>query len=264
MRAAEWIVAAIVSTSALFSGCWLVTPFDFPAPSEASVTMKAHEIGATSAFCTGGGCESLTVSYSPVTGNSVLVFLSFDLAHPVSNVSVRDSSDHALTLDETYSGMYCQDQFRCMQVWRQAVVPSEAGGVTQYSASWTSNTNAGAIVVEYAGLGGPDPGVFRDNSNGYDTASWTTGTSGKLTSPNDLLFCLAVDGRDSSQGWTPDLNSPFETILDADDPGSGAGAMHLAQWVSPGSTSGETCNGTVTKTGSEQVVAAIGGYLPAD
>ena len=87
-----------------------------------------------------------------------------------------------------------------MQVWRQATVPA---GVSNYALKWTTDTNAGAIVVEYSGLGAYDTPVFHGNVNGYNSGpSWTTGNSGTLTSANDLLVCFAVDGRDATQSWT--------------------------------------------------------------
>jgi hypothetical protein len=216
-----------------------------------------NKIGQASGFCTGGGCLSLSVPYSPTAGDSVLVFLWFDFSHPVSALSVKDSQGNALTLDQDYSGSYCSGGFACMQVWRQATVPAS---INDYTLNWTTDTNVGAIVVEYSGLGAYDAPVFHGNDNGYNSGpSWTTGNSGTLTSANDLLFCFAVDSRDASQTWTQ--GGSFSTVLNASDPS--AGALHLAQWANPGSTVGQSCSGTISSTGNQEIVAAIGGYQPA-
>jgi hypothetical protein len=183
--------------------------------------------------------------------------LWFDASHPISALSVKDSQGNALTLDNTYAGSYCSAGFACLQVWREAAAPA---GINTYNLSWTTDTNVGAIVVEYSGLGLYDAPVFHGNDNGYNSGtSWTTGNSGTLTSANDLLFCFAVDGRDSSQTWTQ--GGSFSTVLNANDPS--AGALHLAQWANPGSTVGQSCTGTIGSTGNQQIVAVIGGYQPA-
>src|SRR5208282_2689687 len=132
-------------------------------------------------------------------------------------------------------------------------------GVTDYIASWNNDDNAGAIVVEYSGLGSYDPAVFSGHDNGYNGgASWTSGTGGTLSNSGDLLFCFAVDGRDSSQTWTQ--SGSFTTVLNAND--SNTGALHLAQWTNPGTTTGQACSGTIGSTGSQEILAIIGGYLP--
>jgi Bacterial Ig domain len=214
------------------------------------------KVGQAENSCTGGGCTSLSVPYSPATGSSALVFVWFDFANPVSAVSVEDSEGKNLTLDQSYSG-FCAGGFSCMQVWREAHVPS---GVTGYSLSWTGDDNARAIVVEYAGLGAYDPGVFHGNDNGYNGGTtWTSGISGTLSNPSDLLFCFAVDSRDATQTWTQ--SGSFTTIIDTND--TSTGAAHLAQWINPGTTAGEVCSGTISVTGSQEVLAIIGGYQPA-
>ena len=215
------------------------------------------KIGQASNFCNGGGCLSLSVPYTPIAGDSVLVFVWFDFANPIANLSVKDSLGHALTLDQSYAGTYCSGNFSCMQVWRQAAVPAN---VSSYALNWTGDDNAGAMVVEYSGLGVYDPAVFHGADNGYNSGvAWTTGNSGTLTSANDLLFCFAVDGRDSSQTWTQ--SGSFTTVLNANDPSTGA--LHLAQWENPGSTVGQSCTGTIGITGNQQIEAIVGGYQPA-
>jgi len=214
------------------------------------------KIGQAENSCTGGGCTSLSVLYSPATGSSALVFVWFDFTNPVSTVSVKDSEGNNLTLDQSYSG-FCSGGSSCMQVWREAQVPS---GVTGYSLSWTGGDNARAIVVEYSGLGAYDPGVFHGNDNGYNGGTaWTSGISGALSNPSDLLFCFAVDGRDATQTWIQ--SGSFTTILDTND--TSTGAAHLAQWINPGTTAGEVCSGTISVTGGQEVVAIVGGYQPA-
>src|SRR5262249_28366107 len=130
----------------------------------ASVTIQVvlpgtgiSKVGQATNACSGGACTALSVSYSPVTGNSVLFFLWFDFAHAVTGVSVKDSKGNALTSDQTFAGAACSTNFACMQVWRQATVPV---GVTGYSVNWTNFDNARAVVVEYSGLGPYDASVF--------------------------------------------------------------------------------------------------------
>ena len=215
------------------------------------------KVGQAANSCTGGGCTSFSVPYSPATGNSALVFLWFDFPNPVSAVSVKDSEGNNLILDQTYAGTFCAGGFACMQVWRESAVPS---GVTGYSVNWTGDDDARAIVVEYVGLGAYDPAVFHGNDNGYNTGvSWTSGISGVLSNPADLLFCYAVDGRIATQTWTQ--SGSFTAILDTTD--TATGAAHVAQWIDPGSTTGEVCSGTVSQTGG-QVLTIVGGYQPAN
>lgn len=214
------------------------------------------KVGQATNFCSGGSCTSLTVPYTPTQGNGVLVFVWYDFVAPVTGVTVKDSSNNALTLDQTYSGSYCASAFPCMQVWHQATAPA---GVSSYNLHWTNADNAAAIVVEYTGLGSYDPSAFHANDNGYNSGtSWTTGTGGTLSNSGDLLFCFAVDGRDGSQTWTQ--SGIFSTVLNEN--ASDTGALHVAQWINPGTTSGQSCSGSIGNTGGQEILAMIGGYQP--
>jgi hypothetical protein len=215
------------------------------------------KIGQAQNFCQGGGCTSLSVAYSPTAGNSALVFVWFDFADATTNVTVKDGEGNELVLDQTYAGSFCAGGFSCIQVWREASVPS---GVSDYAINWTGDDNAAAIVVEYSGLGSYDSVVFSGHDNGYNGgASWTTGTGGAPSNAADLLFCFAVDGRDQSQTWTQ--AGSFTTVLNAND--TNTGALHVAQWANPNVSTGQACTGTIGTTGSQEIVAIIGGYLPA-
>jgi hypothetical protein len=82
---------------------------------------------------------TLTITYSPVAGNKVVLGIAFGGA--VSAVSCADNNSNALTSNTNQNNTY--------QFYGTAVT-----GATSYKVSWTTSRHASIALAEYSGVAG--------------------------------------------------------------------------------------------------------------
>lgn len=147
--------------------------------------MAISYVGGTSSSFTTAGTGS--VSYSPTSGNAVIVFLTVSNASG-TGFACKDSNNTALTLVSatplTYSSKYLV-----------AFYYFAGSGVTSFSANWSSANGSGNIVVvEYSGVSAFNASLSGNTATGTSSAPTITVTT---EDANDYVVALIGDSTSS-------------------------------------------------------------------
>jgi hypothetical protein len=112
------------------------------------------------------GTNTVTVTYSPTAGNTVVV--SLKLHGAVTGLTVKDSHGTSLTAGPTVGNFYTFYQL------------SAASGTTGFVAAWTTNQASSMAVEEYSGVNAVNAALSGN------TANATSATASITVTPNEL------------------------------------------------------------------------------
>jgi hypothetical protein len=215
------------------------------------------------------GAQTLTVTYSPTSGNVVLVFLYSDFGQGwTGTATFTDSGSNSLTVDYSDTmNANCNNTtaFTCIYFARETVGAGITSFVAHYTVATGKSDSAMMRVFEFSGVNTYDAATATCHDNGYDgtsggTAAFTSNASGTLSNVNDLLLGMSLDFRQSTQTWT--MTSPFAAVASQDNI-SNVGAGRYADDIAPGSTTGIAYQGTFTQSGNSQIYACVLAYKPS-
>lgn len=127
---------------------------------------------------TASSVTTISATYSPTAGNTVLVFLS---TGAVTGVAIKDQLGNALTQIGTVGNTLAN-------IWVFGGIA--ASGATSYVATWTSALNCALLVEEYSGVASIGAGV--GNSGSTSPATLT-----KVVAANSFLVG-AIDTRSAT------------------------------------------------------------------
>jgi len=123
------------------------------------------------AFVNGGNngsastVSTISVTYSPTQGNTVVVLLSINAG--ATGITVVDSNSAGLTLGPS----------QVAGTVEQAYYYTAGSGVTSFTASWTTAAQCNMVVLEYSGVGSVNAGLTGNVTTGSSaTASGTVTT----------------------------------------------------------------------------------------
>lgn len=143
------------------------------------------------------GVQTIAVSYSPTSGNTVCVFLNCSAT--VTNLTCVDSNSASLQSGPALG----------ISSTTEACFYYVAGtGVTGFTASWTGSAACNFAVVEYSGVLSVNPSLSGNTSTGSSaTASITVTTQdandyivGSLSSPNIITMTVGTLRKSNSAG----------------------------------------------------------------
>jgi len=170
-----------------------------------------------------GSVTTITVTYSPTAGNTLVIFLE---TAPVSGGSCADNNSNALTVGPTISATEYQSSY-----YGTAIT-----GATSYTCTWTTSTEAGIVLGEYSGVSSVNASLSGNTNSGNSaTASVTVTTQ----DANDWIACGLGDSSDMLTGSVgtqrEQVAASTKKITLVDNTSSSAGSL--------------TCAATLTSTG---------------
>lgn len=148
-------------------------------------------IGGASGSLGGSASTSLTVNYSPTTGNAVLVFI--DLNSSATAPSCKDSHGNSLTNGPTTTNTQLGASFYYIAV----------SGTTNFKVSWiTTIATAQMTVVEYAQVSSIRAPFSGDTNTG-------SSNNANITSTTNVNNSVLVAGLNASSGgtWTSNVGN---------------------------------------------------------
>lgn len=159
--------------------------------------MAIAYIGGTAATSGVTAVSTLVATYSPTSGNTVVLFLMTNGTTP--SLTVQDSAANNLVAGP----VIVQGAFR-IQVF---YVLSSPSGITSYTATWTTNTRSVSITLaEYSGNTGGINTNLTGNTNG------NVGTTASLTVQIDEANDFVVGALGSGATLTGTVGNVRQTV----------------------------------------------------
>ena len=143
--------------------------------------MAIAAVGGANNNSAGANVSTLSVTYSPTAGNTVVLF--FITNNTVTGLVVKDSAGNTLK-ESTAQGF--SGNFTC---WYQNNSPA---GITGYTATWTNGVNAGIAVEEYSGAAG---GVNATNNATAAATSATASVADTIMQANNFIVAGMASGQ---------------------------------------------------------------------
>jgi hypothetical protein len=143
--------------------------------------MAIAAVGGANNNSAGANVTTLSVTYSPTAGDTVVLF--FITNNTIAGLVVKDSAGNTLTQSTAigFSG-----NFTC---WYQNNSPA---GITGYTATWTNAVNAGIAVEEYSGAAG---GVNATNNATAAATSATASVADTIMQANNFIVAGMASGQ---------------------------------------------------------------------
>lgn len=123
---------------------------------------------------------TITLTYTPTVGNSVLVFLQATAA--ITSVTCKDNNNNFLTAGPTATNG--------VQHLLSFYVPASITGATSFILAWTTSANCGAVLEEYSGSTSINAGLPANSNFGSSGTATITVTT---EDANDWIVCGLAD-----------------------------------------------------------------------
>jgi hypothetical protein len=196
--------------------------------------MAIAAVGGANSNSASVNVSTLSVTYSPTAGNTVVLF--FITNGTITGLVVKDSAGNTLT-KSTATGF--SGNFTC---WYQNNCPA---GITGYTATWTNAVNAGMAVEEYSGAAG---GVNATNTATNAATSGTSTVSDTVLQANNFI----VAGFASSQTATTTVGTQRQQV-------AAGGARVTLQDNTSATVASVTNTATQTSTAWAAIAVELGG-----